>query len=113
MEAVVEDGAVREVVLTDERVSGPCGLHVGMDVREALALVRVDEPVRRGENAVLYLEGEAADDPPYAYMDFFADGRAAIRIGVRLENEANRFAMIYADVAADVIEELRMTIYEM
>lgn len=114
MEATLDaSGVTEEIVITGEEIIGPCGLRVGMDVREALALLRVDESVHAGKNAVLYLEGEAGDDPPYAYMDFFADGRAAIRIGVRLEGETTRFAMIYADFAGGVLEEIRMYTYTM
>lgn len=113
MEAVVHADAVEEIAITDAAKIGPCGLRVGMDVRTALAALRVDAPVEKGKNATLYLEGEAGDDPPYAYMDFFEGERAAIRIGVRLEGETARFAMIYADVHADEIEEIRMVIYEL
>lgn len=113
MEATIFDGAVQEIVITDGKIEGPCGMRVGMNAKEALALVRVDESVRAGKNAVLYLEGEAGDDPPYAYMDFFDDERAAIRIGVRLEGETARFAMIYADILGGVIEEIRMYTYTM
>ena len=46
-------------------------------------------------------------------MDFFEDGRAAIRIGVRLAGEANQPAMVYIDAADDRIEEIRIYTYEL
>lgn len=107
------DGTAQQIVLTADTAAGPRGLRVGMDVREALSLLRADAPVYKGENATLYLEGEAGDDPPYAYMDFFADGRAAIRVGVRLAGETNRFAMLYVDLAENQIEEIRIYTYTM
>lgn len=105
------NGMVQQLVLADDTAVGPRGLRVGMEARDALALLRVDAPVHQGENATLYLEGEAGDEPPYAYMDFFADGRAAIRVGVCLAGEVDRFAMLYVDVADGRIEEIRMYTY--
>lgn len=107
------DGVARQLILADDTASGPRGLRVGMDVRDALALLRVDAPVYQDENATLYLEGEAGDEPPYAYMDFFMDGRAAIRVGVCLAGEVDRFAMLYVDIADGRIEEIRMYTYTM
>ena len=113
LEITLDDGGTaQQIVLTDGTASGPRGLKVGMELRAALSLLRVDTPVYRGESTALYLEGEAGDDPPYAYVDFFEGGRAAIRIGVRLAEKANQPAMVYIDIADGCIEEIRIYTYE-
>ena len=103
---------VVQVSLTHAGAAGPRGLCVGMTDRQALSLLRVDAPVYSGQNAALYLEGEAGDDPPYAYMDFFDGGRSAIRVGVRIDERTALAALVYIDIGQGVVEEIRLTLFE-
>lgn len=88
---------VRGVSVSGTGVLGPRGLAAGMSVQEAASLFRCDEDVY-AVGGVLYMEGEAADEPPYAELvqgeisgeatlryiaAYGANGRVCLEIGVR------------------------------
>ena len=58
---------VHSVNVTGGGFAGPRGLRVGMSVQEAAALFRCDADVY-AVGGVLYMEGEAAGEPPYGEL---------------------------------------------
>jgi len=54
-------------------IAGPRGLCVGMSVQEAAALFRCDEDVY-AVGGTLYMEGEAADEPPFGELTRSGEG---------------------------------------
>lgn len=112
MEALLDArGRAIQIRITGEEIEGPRNINVGMTIAQALCSLRIDTGVYSGVNTTLYMEGEAADDPPYAYVDFFEDDRAAIRIGVRIEGETQEAIMVYVDIFQGVVEEIRLYLY--
>lgn len=59
-------------------IEGPRRLTVGMSVQEAAGLFRCDNDVS-GTGGILYLEGEAAGEPPYGELVRDASGGAVLR----------------------------------
>ena len=64
-------------------VAGPRGLTVGMAAQEAAGLFRCDTDVY-ASGGVLYMEGEASGEPPFAEMTAESGGEAAIRYLCRM-----------------------------
>ena len=64
-------------------VAGPRGLTVGMAAQEAAGLFHCDTDVY-ASGGVLYMEGEASGDPPFAEMTAESGGEAAIRYLCRM-----------------------------
>lgn len=69
---------VRGITALGSDITGPRGICTGMSVQEASALIRCDQDVS-SMGGVLYLDGEAAGEPPYAELTRSADGSAALR----------------------------------
>lgn len=66
---------VTGVSVSGTGVTGPRGLAVGQSVQEAASLFRCDADVT-ARGGTLYLEGEAAGEPPYGELAVTPDGAA-------------------------------------